>query len=56
MYGHTVQKDSKYIMGHYLENVSEKEDKIYYKELAKPVYVYPAEIFCPAVRISQDQL
>ena len=53
IYGHTVQKGSEYIMGHYLVKVSKKTDKVYYKELAKPVYVYPAEI---AVPINQEQL
>ena len=56
IYGHTVQIGSEQITGHYLEKVSEKKDKIYYKGLAKPVYVYPAEMFRPAVSINQDQL
>ena len=54
IYGHTVQKGSEYITRHYLEKVSEKKDRIYYKELAKTVYVYPVEIFCPSVPISQE--
>ena len=33
-----------------------KKGKIYYKELAKPMYIYLVEIFCPAVPIKQDQL
>ena len=37
-------------------DTSKKKDKIYYKKLAQPVYVYPAEIFCPAVPVNQDQL
>ena len=51
-----MQKGSQYITGHYLEKVSEKKDKIYYKELAKLLYVCPAEIFCPGVPINQDRL
>ena len=54
IYGHTVQKGSEYITRHYLEKVSEKKDRIYYKELAKTVYVYLVELFCPSVPISQD--
>ena len=45
-----MQIGSEYIMGHYLGKVSGE------KGLAKPVYVYPLEIFCPAVSINQDQL
>ena len=51
-----MQKGSEYITGHYLEKVYKKKDKVHCQELAKPVYVYPAEIFCPAVPINQDQL
>lgn len=39
IYGNTVQKDSEYIMRHYLEKVHKKKDKIYYKELPKPEYI-----------------
>ena len=38
------------------KNVRKKKYKIYYKELAKPVYLYPAEILCATVPVSQDQL
>ena len=58
IYGHQIKKESEYVTGHYLEKVyqSKKEGKVFYKQLKKTVYVYPAEIFCPAVPVDKDQL
>ena len=54
IYGHTIQKGSEFIQGYYLKKVDEKKGRVYYKELKKLVYVYPYEIFCPAVPINKD--
>ena len=53
IYGHTIQKGSKYLKGYYLEKIDQKRDKIVYKQLKKVVYIYPWEIFC-SVDIDTD--
>ena len=54
VYGHLIQKGSDYIVGHYMEKIDEKKGKVYFKKHTKSVYVYPSEIFCPAVAMDND--
>ena len=54
VYGHLIQKGSDYIVGHYMEKIDEKKSKVYFKKHTKSVYVYPSEIFCPAVAMDND--
>ena len=54
IYGHSIQNGSEYIEGYYLEKATETKGKVFYKQLNKLVYVYPGEIFCPAVPIIKD--
>ena len=54
IYGHSIQNGSDYIEGYYLEKAKETKGKVFYKQLKKLVYVYPGEIFCPAVPIIKD--
>ena len=56
IYGHLIQKGAQYIKGFYLEKVDERKNNVFYKQLNKTVYVYPAEIFCPAVPIDKNGL
>ena len=35
IYGHTIPKGSQYIVGHYLEKVREKRDKVFYRGIEK---------------------
>ena len=54
IYGHHVQCGANYLKGYYLEKSKEKGDKIFYKQRKKVVYIYPREIFCPAVSVSSE--
>ena len=51
IYGHKIQKGSKFLKAFYLEKTKEKRDKVFYKKLNKEVFIYSYEVFCPAVPI-----
>ena len=55
-YGHIVKSGDKFITGVYLEKVNQKKEKVFYKYLKKNVYIYPGEMFCPAVAIHETDL
>ena len=54
IYGHTIQKGSKFLKGFYLEKIEQKKDNIIYEQLKNIVYIYPWEIFIPAVTIDTN--
>ena len=53
-YNHIIQQGEKYIVCKYLENLKEKRGHIYYKSLAKTVYVLPAQVPCPLVMLDEN--
>ena len=53
-YNHIIQQGEKYIVCKYLENLKEKRGHIYYKSLAKIVYVLPAQVLCPLVMLDEN--
>lgn len=53
-YGHIVKKGDTYITGVYLEEDKRKKKRVYYKKHKKDVYIYPGEVFCPAIMLESD--
>ena len=56
IYGHVIQNGANYIKGVYLEKVDEIKGKVFYKQLTKTVYMYPAEVFCPSMAMNENGL
>ena len=52
LYGHAIQKGVDFLKCNYLEKTKENSDYISYKVHKKVVYIYPGEIFCPVVPMS----